>query len=74
MGEDQKRHYVSPGGHNRRAVAYMWAWSPRKKAHGYLQRTESVSSVCFKGESWWGRNTRQLVAEERHDPGGKGMD
>lgn len=32
-----------------------------------------MSSMCFKGESWWGWNIRQLIAEGRHDPGEKGM-
>lgn len=49
------------------------AWSPRKKAHKYLKWIKSMPSVCFKEESWWRWDTRQLVAEKRHDPGGKGI-
>lgn len=36
--------------------------------------TKSTSSVCFKGESWCGWNTRQLGAEERHELPGQKME
>lgn len=49
------------------------AWSLREKACQHLMWTKNISSMCFKAESWWGWNTRRLIAEQRHEPGGKGI-
>lgn len=47
--------------------------SPRQEAHGYRKQTKSLSSMWCKGQSWWTWIMRQLVTEERHDSGGRGI-
>lgn len=44
------------------------AWSLRERARQHLKWSKNISSVCFKAESWWGWNTRQLIREQRHEP------